>query len=250
MMRVCALVTTFMVALAFALASADTATSASGDNAAAFATDFNNSTYVRTGRRLAQEPNLATSTTGSGFAVASGDGKTIGSSGGGGSGGVSWGWEGGERKKRRPRARADPLIHLLSLPALHIAQPCRSGSTATSGPNTFAWSSGGPGGPSFPFIAWGPRPKTDAAAAAPLTVCPDTVLTFLWENAAPPLGVTQFVGPNCPSKFGDGEKKQKVIAPPSTAGSVGVRATKPGNLWFADPGNCEATITKVEVLQP
>ena len=211
-----------VAALLLTAVAADTATSASGDQAAAFATDFKNSSYVKTGRRrLAQEPNLATSTSGNGFAMASGDGKTIGSSGGGGGGG------GGNNNNN----------------------PCRAGNTATSGPNAFAWSSGGPGGPSFPFIDWGPGPG-GAAAPAPLTVCPGTVLQFSWQGASPARGVTQVAGPACPAKFGAGAAKQKVIAPPAESGSVGVRVTKPGSLWFADPANCKDTITQVNVLKP
>lgn len=101
----------------------------------------------------------------------------------------------------------------------------------------------------MPFIAWGPRPE-GMPAPPPLTVCPGTALHFFWQNATPSRGVTQIAGPGCPGKFGGDEKKQKVIAAPSTSGSVGVRATRPGRLTFADPGNCEATLTHVEVLKP
>ena len=205
-------------ALLAAAAAADTATSASGPNAAAFATDYVNSSYVKTGRRrhLAQDPSLAAAATGGGMAWSSGDGKTIGAGGGG--------------------------------PGADKAGPCRSGSTATYGPNAFAFTSG-PGGPSAPFIAWGPRPS-GAAAPAPLTVCPGSIIQFAWEGADPARGVTQVAGPGCPPTFGPGEKGQKVIAAPSAAGSVGVRATKPGKLYFADPGDCANTLTAVEVLKP
>jgi hypothetical protein len=228
-------------------AAADTATSASGPNAAAFATDFTNSSFVKTGRRLAQDPSLATAATGGGVAFAGGDGKFIGSSG---AAGVRCCW----RVfffffffPRTHKARDSPLSHLSSLSlSLPHPQPCKN--TATSGPGAFAWTSG-PGGPSIPFISWGPR-GAGQAAPSPLTVCPGSVIQFLWDGASPPRGVTQISSDSCPQKFGEGEQGQKVIAAPAASGNVGVRVTKPGKLYFADPGNCAATIMTVDVLKP